>query len=171
MGMCCEKKDDDWVKKCMEYEVEGARPRDRPRKTCGEIVEKDCQARGLNSEDAMDHCRWMKRISDGHDRCEWVNVSSGTGSPSYKTVVYVCAVLPVHACSQWKFHKVALEMLLLLVRHDTRLPTSAVQLFVNNIVNSTINIRKVSRSFSASVQNTHTQSFYCCSGICPGLLG
>ena len=46
-------------------------------------------------------------------------------------------------CSQWKFHKVALEMLLLLVRCDTRLPTSAVQLFVNNVVNSTINIRKV----------------------------
>ena len=23
MGMCCEKKDTDWVKKCMEYEVEG----------------------------------------------------------------------------------------------------------------------------------------------------
>jgi len=27
MGMCCEKKDD-WVNKCMEYVVEGARPRD-----------------------------------------------------------------------------------------------------------------------------------------------
>jgi len=52
-------------------------------------------------------------------------------------------VIVVLLCSQWKFHKVALEMLLLLVRHDTRLPTSAVQLFVNNIINSTINVRKV----------------------------
>ena len=29
-----------------------------------EIVEKDCQARGLNGEDAMDHIRWMKQIRD-----------------------------------------------------------------------------------------------------------
>jgi len=34
-------------------------------------------------EDAMDRIRWMKQIGtiDDHDRCEWVNVSSGTGSP------------------------------------------------------------------------------------------
>jgi len=34
------KEDNDWVKKCMEYEVEGARPRGRPKKTWREIVEK-----------------------------------------------------------------------------------------------------------------------------------
>ena len=62
--------------------MEGARPRGRPKKTWTEIVEKDCQARGLNREDAMDHIRWMKqiRVINDHDRCEWVNVSSGTGS-------------------------------------------------------------------------------------------
>jgi len=64
--------------------VEGAtaRPRGRPKKTWKEIIEKDCQARGLNREDAMDHSRWMKQIRaiDDHDRCEWVNVSSGNGS-------------------------------------------------------------------------------------------
>jgi len=27
------KDDDDWVKKCMEHEVEGSRPRGRPKKT------------------------------------------------------------------------------------------------------------------------------------------
>ena len=32
----------------MEYEVEDARQRGRPKKTWSEIVEKDCQARGLN---------------------------------------------------------------------------------------------------------------------------
>jgi len=48
MGMCHKKKTNDWVKKCMEYEVEGARPRGRPKKTWREIVEKDCQARKLN---------------------------------------------------------------------------------------------------------------------------
>jgi len=37
-----QKEDNDWVKKCMEYEVEGARPRGRPKKTWREIVEKDC---------------------------------------------------------------------------------------------------------------------------------
>jgi len=48
------KEDNDWVKKCMEYDVEGAKPRGRPKETWREIVEKDCQARELNKEDAMD---------------------------------------------------------------------------------------------------------------------
>ena len=61
LGMCCENKND-WVKKCMEYEVEGARPRGRPKKTWRQIVEKDCRARGLNREDAMDRARWRKLI-------------------------------------------------------------------------------------------------------------
>jgi len=52
------------VKKCIEYEVEGTRPRGRPKKTQREIVEKDCRARGLNREDAMDRSRWMKQIMD-----------------------------------------------------------------------------------------------------------
>jgi len=31
----------------------------------------------------MDRNRWKKQIrdADNHDRCEWVNVSSGAGSP------------------------------------------------------------------------------------------
>jgi len=32
-GHVVQKEDNDWVKKCMEYEVEGARPRGRPKKT------------------------------------------------------------------------------------------------------------------------------------------
>ena len=32
-GHVLRKEDNDWVKKCMEYEVEGARPRGRPKKT------------------------------------------------------------------------------------------------------------------------------------------
>jgi len=63
-GHLLQKEDNDWVKKCMEYEVEGARPRGRPKKTWREIVEKDCQVCGLNREDAMDHSRWMKQIRD-----------------------------------------------------------------------------------------------------------
>ena len=32
-GHVLRKEDDDWVKKCMEYEVEGPRPRGRPKRT------------------------------------------------------------------------------------------------------------------------------------------
>ena len=38
------KEDNDCMKKCMEYEVEGSRPRGRPKRTWREIVKKDCQA-------------------------------------------------------------------------------------------------------------------------------
>jgi len=58
------KEDSDWVKKCMEYEVGGAKPRCRPKKTWTKIMEKDRQACGLNREDAMDHSRWMRQIKD-----------------------------------------------------------------------------------------------------------
>jgi len=57
-------KDDDWVKKCIEYEVEGPRPRGRPKRTWREVVEKDCQAYKLNKEDTMDRSRWRKLIKD-----------------------------------------------------------------------------------------------------------
>ena len=48
----------------MEYEVEGARPRGRPKKTWTEIVQNDCQARNLNGEDTIDRNRWSKQIWD-----------------------------------------------------------------------------------------------------------
>jgi len=55
----------------MEYKVEDTRPRGRPKKTWREIVEKDCRARGLNTEDAMCRSRWRKQIGmiDDHDEC------------------------------------------------------------------------------------------------------
>ena len=45
-------------------------------------MQKDCQARNLNWEDAMDCSRWKKlmKLDDDQDG-GWVNVSSGTGSP------------------------------------------------------------------------------------------
>jgi len=78
-----QKDDNDWVKKCMEYEVEGSRTRGRPKRTELEVVQKDCQAYKLSREDATVHGRWRKliRMVDEKERCEWVNVSSGTGSP------------------------------------------------------------------------------------------
>ena len=54
----------DWVKKCMEHEVEGSRPRGRPKKTWKEVVREDCQACKLNKEDAMDRCKWRKMIKE-----------------------------------------------------------------------------------------------------------
>jgi len=58
------RKDDDWGKKCMEYEVEGPRPRGRPKRTWRNVVKEDCQARKLNSEDVMDRSKWRKLIKD-----------------------------------------------------------------------------------------------------------
>ena len=58
------RKDDDWVKKCMEHEVEGSRPRGRPKKTWKEVVREDCQACKLKKEDAMDRCKWRKMIKE-----------------------------------------------------------------------------------------------------------
>jgi len=49
-----QKEDNDWMK--------GARG--RPKKTWREIVEKDCQARKLNREEAMDRNRRRKQIRD-----------------------------------------------------------------------------------------------------------
>jgi len=40
----------------MEYEIEGC----RPKRTWREVVEKDCQARKLNKEDAIDRSKWRK---------------------------------------------------------------------------------------------------------------
>jgi len=48
----------------MAYEVEVARPRRRPKKTWREVVQKECQKRKLNMEDAMDQNRWRKQIKD-----------------------------------------------------------------------------------------------------------
>jgi len=61
---CAAKEDNDWVKKCREYEVEGPRPRGRPKRTWREVVKEDCQAPKLNRGDAMDRSEWRKLIKD-----------------------------------------------------------------------------------------------------------
>jgi len=63
-GHVLRKEDTDWVKKCMEYEVV-SRPRGIPKRTWREVLRKDCQARNLNREDAMDRGRWKKLIKIG----------------------------------------------------------------------------------------------------------
>jgi len=61
---CVAKRRHDWVKECMEYEAEGARPRGRPKRTWGNIVQKDCQVRKLNRKDVVDRSRCSKLIKD-----------------------------------------------------------------------------------------------------------
>ena len=60
MGILLRKEDNDWVKKCMEYESESCRPRGTP-----EDLDRGCQAHKLSMEDVMDHGRWRKLIKDG----------------------------------------------------------------------------------------------------------
>jgi len=50
------KEDNDWVKKCTEYEV-GGLDQEVDKRGPGEVVEKNCQAHKLNKEDAVDRCR------------------------------------------------------------------------------------------------------------------
>jgi len=49
----------------MEYDVEGSRPRGKPKKTWREVVQRDYQAHKLNRDNAMDHSRWKKLIEAG----------------------------------------------------------------------------------------------------------
>ena len=76
------KEDNDRVKKYMQYEVVVSRPRGRSKRTWLEVVQRDCQVRGLDRDDAMVRGRWRKliRMVDEQEGCEWMNVSSGTGS-------------------------------------------------------------------------------------------
>jgi len=49
----------------MEYEMEGSRPRGRPKRTWREVVQKDCQTCKLNRDDAVDRSGWKKLIKVG----------------------------------------------------------------------------------------------------------
>ena len=57
------KGDEDWVKKCMEYRVEGRRPVGRPRKTWLESVEVDMAELEIDKEDVHDRSRWRRIVN------------------------------------------------------------------------------------------------------------
>jgi len=63
-GHVLRKDENDWVKKCMDYEVERVRPRGRQKKTWSEVIEKDCQIQQICKEDNTDHRKWRKLIKD-----------------------------------------------------------------------------------------------------------
>ena len=56
------KLEDDWVKKCGTLEVEGRKPRGRPKKTWMEVVVDDMRRMGLTRKDAQDRGRWRMGI-------------------------------------------------------------------------------------------------------------
>ena len=52
--------EDDWLKKCMNFEVEGIKGRGRPKMTWSEVIEKDMRERGMKKDDAHDRERWRQ---------------------------------------------------------------------------------------------------------------
>jgi hypothetical protein len=57
------KDDEDWVKRCISFEVEGTKPRGRPRKTWMELVRNDMASKGLRRQDAQDRVRWRRGVN------------------------------------------------------------------------------------------------------------
>ena len=59
--------DEDWVKKCMEYRVEGRRPVGRARRTWLESVEAAMAKLEIEKEDVHDRKKW-RRYSENNER-------------------------------------------------------------------------------------------------------
>ena len=57
-----ERKDDDWVKRCITWEVVGIRQRGRPKKTWWDCVKNDMESLGLPQKDAQSRNKWRRRI-------------------------------------------------------------------------------------------------------------
>ena len=61
-GDVMRKSDKDWVKKCMDYRVEGRRPVGRPRSTWLESVEVGMAELEIDIEDVHDRKKWRKNV-------------------------------------------------------------------------------------------------------------
>ena len=57
------KGDEDWVKKCMAYRVEGRRLVGRPRKTWLESVEADMAELEIDKEDVHARRKWRRNVN------------------------------------------------------------------------------------------------------------
>ena len=64
-GHVMRKGDEDWVKKCIEYKVEGRRPVGRPIKTWLESVEADMAELEIDKEDVhdTDRSKWRRNVN------------------------------------------------------------------------------------------------------------
>ena len=56
------KRDEDWVKKCMEYRVESRRLVERPRRAWLESVEADMAELEIDKEDVHDREKWRINV-------------------------------------------------------------------------------------------------------------
>ena len=61
-GHVMRKGDEDWVKKCMEYRVEGRRSVGRPRIAWLESVEADMAELEIDKEDVHDREKWRRNV-------------------------------------------------------------------------------------------------------------
>ena len=62
-GHVMRKGDEDWMKKCMKFRVEGRRPVGRPRKTWLESVEVDMAELEIDKEDVHDRSKWRRNVN------------------------------------------------------------------------------------------------------------
>ena len=60
--MLNEKMINDWVKRCITWEVEGIRQRGRPEKTWWDCAKNDMESLGLSQKDAQFRNKWRRRI-------------------------------------------------------------------------------------------------------------
>ena len=59
-----ERREGEWVKKCMEIKVTGKVGRGRPKRTWREVIEKDMSVVGLRRQDAMDRVKWRQGLKN-----------------------------------------------------------------------------------------------------------
>ena len=83
-GHVMRKGDEDWVKKCMEYRVEGRRPVERPGKTWLESVEVDMAKLEIDKEDVHDRSNWRRNVTVMKRK------SKPIGKTDYKPIIYLC---------------------------------------------------------------------------------
>jgi len=56
--------DSEWVEKDMDFVVEGAKPRGRPKRTWEEVVERDMKSLKIIKEDALICSKWRRLMRD-----------------------------------------------------------------------------------------------------------
>ena len=62
-GHVMRKSEDNWVKKCLEIDVVGVKPRGRPKKSWMEVVAGDMSRLGLKDDDAQSRVTWRSVIN------------------------------------------------------------------------------------------------------------
>ena len=62
-GHVMRREENDWLRRVMQHEVEGKRPKGRPRKTWRETVAADLRKLHLREEDAKDRAKWRAAIN------------------------------------------------------------------------------------------------------------